>query len=396
MEANNGLGFNVPSVDEVVIDPTNSAIIYLGTNDGMFKSTNAGALWSNINSGPLLSSSPAISALTIDLLNPSVLYAAAISTPGNIVKTTNGGATWVGSGAGLTYTIDGVVSYPLINALAIDPVTPTTLYAATSGGGIFKSTDGATNWSQSNAGLTRVNVNAVAVDRNNPATLLAGTTIGLDSFAAKLSPSGSTLEYLVNFGGDGDDSASAVAVDSAGNAYIAGSTTSPNFPTVNAFQAVPGNSFGDAFVAKLNSFGTNFMYSTYLGGSSVETASAIAVRAGSAYVVGFTSSPNFPLANAFKAVLASNDTDAFVTKFNASGSALDFSTYLGGSNGDDASGVAVDSSRRRLYHGIYRLIGLSHTGGSTSHQRRGRRCIRYGVERCRHAACILNLSGRNQ
>ncbi|MBA3356077.1 MAG: SBBP repeat-containing protein [Pyrinomonadaceae bacterium] len=351
-EANNGLGGNPPKVNEVVIDPTNSAIVYLGTAQGMYKTINGGALWSSINSGPLFDASE-ITGLTVDPLNPSVLYASAISLPSH-VKTTNGGATWVGSGS-LTYTIDGVVVYAHITALAIDPVNPTILYAATFGGGVFKSTNGAANWSQSNTGLTRVNVNAVAVDRNAPAILFAGTTIGGDAFAARFNPSESALEYLVNFGGNGHDQPSGVALDADGNAYIAGTTTSPNFPLVNAFQSVQGNSFGDAFVAKLSSSGTNFVYSTYLGGSSTDSANGIAVREGSAYVVGHTYSPNFPVANAFKPVLAQDDKDAFVTKLNASGSALDFSTYLGGNNGDEAFGVAVDS-----------LGGVYITGSTTS------------------------------
>jgi hypothetical protein len=335
----NGIG-NEP-VNEVVIDPSNPSIVYLGTFDGMFKSTNGGANWVNVNSGPLLNFLPEVSALAIDPLHPLTLYAAASNTIDNIVKTTDGGATWVGSGTGITYTIEGSPNPVLITALAIDPVTPTTLYAASQGAGIFKSTNAGASWSPSNTGLPDV-VNSVIVDRNNPSTLFAGSRIPLDGFAAKLNVSGSALDYLVHFGGDQDDVPNAITLDTDGNAYLAGSTNSQNFPVLNAFQPVKANSLTDAFVAKLNSSGS-FVYSTFLGGDGPDAAYAVAVRAGSAYVVGQTFSTNFPVANALNSTQNSS-IDAFVTKLNPTGSALIFSTYLGGNNVDKALGVALDSA----------------------------------------------------
>ena len=130
-------------------------------------------------------------------------------------------------------------------------------------------------------------------------------------------------------------------MDADGNAYIVGTTSSANFPVANAFQSTL-SAFSDVFVSKLNASGSAFIYSTYLGGTGTDQGRAIAIRAGAAYVVGITNSSNFPLANAFKSTLDTFDTDAFVTKLNPSGSALDFSTYLGGENFDQAFGVAVD------------------------------------------------------
>src|SRR5205085_3926955 len=167
-----------------------------------------------------------------------------------------------------------------------------------------------------------------------------------DAVVAKLNASGSALIYSTYLGGSSSDFAFGIAVDAAGNAYIAGQTASTDFPTANAGQ---GNSAGngDAFVTKLNASGSALIYSTYLGGSGVDDANHIAVdSSGNAYVTGFTFSTDFPTANAIQNNKAGSVTNAYVTKLNASGSALLYSTYLGGSGsqGDDGNGIAVDAA----------------------------------------------------
>ena len=134
-------------------------------------------------------------------------------------------------------------------------------------------------------------------------------------------------------------------MDSTGSTYVTGITYSTNFPAANAFQgSLKGVS--DAFVTKLGSTGA-LVYSTYLGGSATvggEDARGIAVDgAGNAYVTGSTVSTNFPTVNAVQATLRGR-TDAFVTKLNPTGSALLFSTYLGGNDDDVASGIGLDST----------------------------------------------------
>jgi photosystem II stability/assembly factor-like uncharacterized protein len=335
-----GPSISSPLVTAILVDPTNPTVVYVGASSfGLYK-TNGGNGWTSLNSG-LLSGGQEVTALAIDPQNSAVLYAAIANQP-NLLKTTNGGASW--SNVSVSYELAGVTQFPQINALALDPLTPNTLYAATFAGGILKSTNGGTSWSQSNTGLNNPYLNAVMLDPNNPAIIFAGGLLYADAFAARLNASGSALEYVWNFGGDFGEISSAVALDTDGNAYITGSTSSSNFPTVNAFQSTPGN-FGSAFVAKLNSAGTSFVFSTFFVSNNTSTtfANGIAVRDGSAIVVGQTNSPDFPVVNAYQPGLAGND-DAFVSKFNASGSALDFSTYLGGSGADSATAVALDAT----------------------------------------------------
>jgi hypothetical protein len=131
-------------------------------------------------------------------------------------------------------------------------------------------------------------------------------------------------------------------VDSSGNAYVTGSTHSTNFPTANPLQASKGDR-GDAFVTKLNATGSAVVYSTYLGGNGSDIGLGIAVdSSGNAYVTGLTDSTNFPTANPLQASNGGG-LDAFVATLNAAGSALVYSTYLGGSGTDGGRGVAVDS-----------------------------------------------------
>ncbi len=164
-----------------------------------------------------------------------------------------------------------------------------------------------------------------------------------DGFVTKLNAEGSALVYSTFLGGDNHDRASDIAVDSSGNAYVTGTTLSADFPTVNAIQAEQAGD-NDAFVAKLNAEGSALVYSTYLGGSTRDSGQDIAVdSSGNAYVTGGTDSSDFPTANAIQNT-KSEYADAFVAKLNAEGSALVYSTYLGGDGSDSGYSVAVDSS----------------------------------------------------
>jgi hypothetical protein len=149
--------------------------------------------------------------------------------------------------------------------------------------------------------------------------------------------------YSTFLGGVYSDYANALAVDSAGAAYVAGFTNSPDFPTVNPVQTWSGNYYGDAFLGKLGAGGDVLAYSTYIGGSSFDQARGVAVdAAGSAYVGGMTTSSDLPTVNATQPSMGSS-YDGFVVKINVTAAQSDYvyATYLGGSDFDEVSGLAV-------------------------------------------------------
>jgi hypothetical protein len=164
-----------------------------------------------------------------------------------------------------------------------------------------------------------------------------------DAFIAKLNPAGSALAYSTYLGGSDFDFGYGIAVDGTGAAYVTGRTVSPNFPTKDAMQSANAG-FEDAFIAKLNPAGSALVYSTYLGGSGNESGRGIAVDgAGAAYLGGETGSPNFPTKDALQNANAGSD-DAFIAKLNPAGSALVYSTYLGGIGAEDGFAIAVDGA----------------------------------------------------
>ena len=164
-----------------------------------------------------------------------------------------------------------------------------------------------------------------------------------DAFVTEINPAGTALVYSTYLGGAGEDFGNGIAVDSAGNAYVTGETVSTNFPTMNPLQPTFGGGYDDAFVTKINPGGSALVYSTYLGGSSYDEGYGIAVdSAGNAYVTGNTNSPNFPTASPLHK--RGGGYDAFVAKINVEGSALVYSTYLGGAGSDYGFGIAVDNA----------------------------------------------------
>ncbi len=166
---------------------------------------------------------------------------------------------------------------------------------------------------------------------------------GVDAFVAKLNPSGSALLYATYIGGSGDDRAAGIAVDSSGEAYVAGSTASANFPVVNAASSKLAGGH-DAFALKINSVGNLLVYSTYLGGTNTDYGYAIAVdSSGNAYIAGDTLSANFPISSGAAQTNFGGDQNVFVTKLTSAG-AISYSTFLGGSGTDHAGGIAADSS----------------------------------------------------
>jgi hypothetical protein len=166
-----------------------------------------------------------------------------------------------------------------------------------------------------------------------------------DAFVAKFTPDGTGLAYSTYLGGNGNDQGQAISVDTTGNAYVAGTTSSQNFPTTaGAFRANFQGGTSDAFVAKVNATGSALVYSTYLGGSGPDYGYAIAVDGtGAAYVGGNTGSiNNFPIT---PGAYRTNYSGGYLAKLTPDGSGLDYSTYLGnGGGGESANALAIDSS----------------------------------------------------
>ncbi|HEY7068142.1 MAG TPA: SBBP repeat-containing protein [Chloroflexota bacterium] len=176
----------------------------------------------------------------------------------------------------------------------------------------------------------------------NPAQAVLGGSNVSNGFVLKISPDAATLLYSTYLGGSGGDGGAAIAVDPAGNAYVAGSALSTNFPVTRPLQGSARGGY-EAFVAKLSPAGA-LVYSTYLGGTANDAAAGVAIDpAGNAYVIGTTLSSDFPVAAPLQSARAGAE-DAFIAKLNPQGSALVYSTYLGGANADAGFGIALDAT----------------------------------------------------
>jgi hypothetical protein len=177
---------------------------------------------------------------------------------------------------------------------------------------------------------------------NNAVICLGIKSTGVDAFVLRLNATGATVDYCRFIGGAGTDVGQGIAADAAGNVWVVGTTTSTAIGVVNALQpTLAGNT--DAFVGKLDPLGA-IVYLTYLGGAQDDEAFAVAVDGlGNAYVAGSTLSPNFPTVLPVQPTFGGRH-DAFVSKLSPNGSALLFSTFLGGTGEDIANGIAVNAT----------------------------------------------------
>jgi beta-propeller repeat-containing protein len=170
-----------------------------------------------------------------------------------------------------------------------------------------------------------------------------------DAWVAKLNSSGTRLIYATFLGGSSDETAGGIAVDSGGNAYVTGTTTSKNFPvTAGVFQGEcklkNDGTCASAFVTKLNALGTRALYSSYLGGHGTQSGEGIALNpSGNAFVVGQTDAKDFPTTAGTVQPVPAGGQDAFVAQVSTSGSHLNYSTFLGGTGPDGGTAIALDS-----------------------------------------------------
>ena len=214
-----------------------------------------------------------------------------------------------------------------------------------------------------NYGIDFVRVNQISGACNAP-------NEDCEVFVTKVNGAGSALVYSSLIGGSGRDAGYGIAVDSSGNAYLTGGTTSSDFPRVNQIPGACNGSCGtgssfDSFVTKINSGGDALVYSSYVGGSGDESgygypgaAGSIAVDVlGNAYVTGYTESTDFPIVNQIPGACQGSCGvgeffDVFLTKINAAGDALFYSSLIGGSGGAVGRGIALDGSGNGLSHGV--------------------------------------------
>lgn len=233
----------------------------------------------------------------------------------------------------------------------INPAGTALLYSSFLGGA---GSDEGASIALDSSGNAYVVGNTASGDFNTKNPLQANNRGQQDVFVSKVSPDGSSLVYSTYLGGQRSDIGNGIAVDTAGAAYITGSTSSLNFPLQNPLQGTYGGGDLDAFVAKINAAGSALLYSTYLGGEQVEVGNAIAVDpSGNAYITGVTNSPNFPVQNPIQSDNRGGN-EAFITKLNSTGASFIYSTYLGGSADDRGSGLAVDN------------LGTAYVTGATS------------------------------
>src|SRR6266496_1333766 len=292
------------------------------------------------------------------VIDPTLIYSSYLGGTGD----DSGSSIDVDAGGNLYFTgTTSSTTFPTVNPFRasnagladvfvtkLDPTGSTILYSTYVGGGGMDRADG------------------IFVDRTTGAAYLAGrvdssstdfpTTPGsfapsyrggdFDAVVFKLSPQGNSLIYSTFLGGSENDSAVGIVADANGNAYVTVGTRSPGFPTtVTAFQSsLAGDT--DAYLLKFNASGSALLYSTLLGGGGTDRGSSIRIdTAGSAYLVGYTSSPDFPTESAFQNSLGGS-FDAFISRIDTTASgvaSLVFCTYLGGSSDDKGYGLALDS-----------------------------------------------------
>jgi uncharacterized protein (TIGR03437 family) len=355
--------------------------LYAATSNGVYTSTDSGKTWSPMATAPRIPTSTVITDPRIS----SIIYAA---TEQGLIRSSDGGLTWAGLGTGLPSapiaapnlyahptrqtTLFASMNYSLyrsqdagdnwsrldglpagVISLAFDPADPDTIYAAPWGVGVYRTIDGGETWSK---------IASLPVSYARNAIVIAGATMFVatdDGVLASVDRGVSWVSTSIS------SPASAIAVDSTDAARVyaaadhiyasndAGQTWSALLPvplhtvatiSVTASQVFIGSLLPqNIFITKWSADGHQLLYSTYLGGSSYEYATAIALdRTGNIYVTGFTASPDFPVTDGAVRATLGGTYNAIVVKISADGQQLLYSTYLGGSGHDSARALAID------------------------------------------------------
>ena len=340
----------------IAANPADPNEVYAGTYSGLFHTVDGGADWSPVFGlyGVV------IAQIAIAPSSPSTVY---VATWSGSAMTDDGGETWRPVITRANFNFDYSFGF------TIDPFVPSKVYDASwVGSDVYAtrlSADGRSiEYSTYLGGSSFEWASDIAIDAAGAAYIVGNTqstdfpTLNslqpnagglMDVFVTKLTASGS-LAYSTYLGGYASEYNAHVAVDGSGQAHVTGLTLSSNFPVADAYQPSHGGGYLDAFVTTLNPAGNGLVFSTFLGGSGMENdgtqnrpVSVAVGPSGETVVVGATQSVNFPTLNPIRGTFAGGESDAFVSTFDAGGH-LQFSTYLGGSGGDHADRVAVDSS----------------------------------------------------
>ncbi len=327
------------SPESLAFSPTDAKTLFLGQQTGpLLRSTDGGDTWTSLANEHVV----AAQGLAIVPGTPAVLLAAGEN---GLRRSADGGNTWT--------TVLALTA----GSVAADPRTAGVAYAVDAFG-LDRSTDFGQTWTRTALPYELVPVTLLVSPGDS--RVFVGESAQRDAFVTKWNADGSRILYSTYLGGSGDDSATGLAVDSAGSVYVTGTTTSPDFPvSKNAFQKTLAGSKGtraqNAFAAKLSPDGSQLVYATLVGGGG-EQSSRIAIDgAGEAVIAGGTNSAMFPVTGgAFQPApvagcsiaspFVETSGTAFVSKVAADGGSLVYSTLVGGSCATRAQTVAIDAA----------------------------------------------------
>lgn len=317
--------------EAIAFNPQNPNTVYVGQQNGsMFESTDGGNTWAAISAQTV--STP--QGLAISPSNPNILLAGSQNELG---RSSDGGKTWT-----------NVLALSR-GAAAFDPRNPGIAYALDSSG-LYRSADAGQTWTKQ-ALPNNIYTAALFVSAAN-SRVFVGAFAEQDAFVTKWSADGTQVLYSTYLGGSQTDGATGIAVDSSGSAYVTGTTLSSDFPVTSGAPQGSLAGFQNSFIAKLSADGSQLVYATYLGGGFELAGRIAVDSAGEAVVVGSTESSAFPVtSSAFQATLvpgcnqplASAGYAAYVSKLAANGGSLLFSTLLGGSCESYGNTIALDA-----------------------------------------------------
>ena len=382
LKANNQVSFELGNYDhshELVIDPSVLYATYLGGNENdegygiAFDSSNNAYVTGQTASGNFPTTTGAhqtgllgaanVFVTSIAASGSSLIYSTYIGGTGS--SGDSGNAIAVDQTSGAAYVVGGTTSS---NFPTTGGAYQTTLNGPLNAFVLELSSAGSLTYSTYLGGTGSDEALGVALASDHSGDVyVAGRTSSTNfptqdplqtsggGFVTKLNSSGTALVYSTYLA-VARDSVNAIAVDSSDNAYVTGQTYSSSFHTTpGAFQTTCGSCTGgnsNGFVTVLNPGGSAYVYSTFLGGSVIDSGEGIVVDSSdNAYVTGLTESSNFPTTSEAYQKTYGGSTDAFVTKVNPTGSALVYSTYLGGNANDSGAGIAIDGNNNAYVTG---------------------------------------------